>query len=103
MPQTKVVFYRDENGRAPVVDWPKELLGTNEPAFKNCAAAIKELERSGHELRRPISDYLRDGIRELRAKHGHVQYRILYFFNGRNFAVLAHSLIKRGSNVPDVE
>ena len=48
----------------------------------------------GHELRRPASDYLRDGIYELRAKQGHVQYRILYFFHGRTVAVLAHSLTK---------
>ena len=31
---------------------------------------------------------------ELRAKEGHVQYRILYFFHGRNGAILAHSLTK---------
>ena len=48
----------------------------------------------GHELRRPAADYLRDGIYELRAKQGHVQYRILYFFHGREAAILAHSLTK---------
>ncbi len=38
-------------------------------------------------------DYLRDGIYELRAKHIHVQYRILYFFDGQNIAILAHAII----------
>jgi phage-related protein len=56
----------------------------------------------GYELRRPATDFLRDGIYELRAKHGHVQYRILYFFHNRNVAVLAHSLTK-GDAIPSVE
>jgi hypothetical protein len=34
-------------------------------------------------LRRPHADYLEDGIYELRWRNGTVQYRILYFFHGR--------------------
>ena len=93
MPETTVVFYRDESGIAPVRDWLNELFKENENAFQNCAAVIEDLEEFGHELRRPTSDTLRDGIKELRAKHQHVQYRILYFFDGKNFAVLAHAII----------
>ena len=37
---------------------------------------------------------LRDGIYELRARLGTVNYRILYFFHGRNVAVLAHAITK---------
>ena len=48
------------------------------------------------------ADYLRDGIHELRAKSGRVNYRVLYFFHGRNIAVLAHSLTKE-AEVPPVE
>lgn len=55
----------------------------------------------GHELRRPSADYLRDGIYELRAKHRNVQYRILYFFNGKDIAVLGHSIVKKTSAVPN--
>lgn len=40
------------------------------------------------------ADYLRDGIYELRARRGHVNYRILYFFYGRNIAILTHALTK---------
>ena len=32
-----------------------------------------------------------------------VQYRIFYFFHGQNVAILAHSLIKEGGVVPDVD
>jgi phage-related protein len=37
---------------------------------------------------------LRDGIYELRAKRGHVNYRLLYFFHGRQVAIVAHALTK---------
>jgi phage-related protein len=94
MPETHVVFYREADGRAPVVDWLRELLESNERAWANCRARIELLAQFGHELRRPAADYLRDGIYELRAKQGHVQYRLLYFFHGRQVAILAHALTK---------
>ena len=60
----------------------RDLLKSNERAWANCRARIELLADLGHELRRPAADYLRDGIYELRAKQGHVQYRLLYFFHG---------------------
>jgi phage-related protein len=60
------------------------------------------LSQFGHELRRRAADTLRDGIYELRAKEGHVQYRILYFFHGRNVAILAHSITKEDA-IPPLE
>ena len=56
----------------------------------------------GYELRRPKSDFLRDGIYELRARKGRVNYRVLYFFHGKNVALLAHALTKEDA-VPDVD
>ena len=103
MPKTKVVFYKDDDGGSPVIDWLREIKMTNPAAFANSAAVIEDLEEFGHELRRPTSDTLRDGIKELRTKYQHVQYRILYFFSGKDFAVLAHAIIKKGAAVPDAE
>lgn len=94
MSRTHVAFYREANGEAPVVNWLGELMETNEKAWANCRARIELLAQFVHELRRPAADYLRDGIYELRAKQGHVQYRILYFFHDRQVAILAHSLTK---------
>jgi len=56
----------------------------------------------GHELRRPEADLLRDGIYELRARWGRLNYRVLYFFYGRNIAILAHALTKE-EEVPEAE
>lgn len=97
MPQTKLIFYQDETGRAPVLIWLEELQRKNPKAWANCRAKIVLLSRLGHELRRPAADFVRDGIHELRAKQGTVQYRILYFFHGRNMAILAHGLTKEDS------
>lgn len=102
MPLTRVVFFQQAPGESPVVDWLKELRGTNAKAWANCRARIELLAQFGHELRRPAADLLRDGVYELRAKQGHVQYRILYFFHGRDVAVLGHALTKE-DKVPSID
>ena len=102
MPATRVVFYQKADGQARVVDWLQDLLEDNERAWANCRARIELLAQFGHELRRPAADYLRDGIYELRAKQGHVQYRLLYFFHGRQVAILAHALTKE-DEVPSTD
>ena len=94
MPETRVVFYQEADGQAPVVDWLEDLLGSNERAWANCRARIELLAQFGHELRRPAADYLQNGIYELRARQGHVQHRLLYFFHERQAAILAHALTK---------
>ena len=66
-------------------------------AFAKCAAVIERLEEAGHELRRPTADLLRDGVYELRARKGRVNYRLLYFFHGRNVAIVAHGLTKEAA------
>lgn len=94
MPQIEVIFYREPSGKAPVVDWLKKLKRKDKRGFAKCAALIGRLAQEGYELRRPSADSLRDGIFELRARRGHVNYRLLYFFHGRNVAVLDHALSK---------
>lgn len=74
----------------------------NPKAYAKCLVRIRRLAESGHELRRPEADLLRDGIYELRARLGTVNYRILYFFHGRNVAVLAHAITKE-DKIPFVE
>lgn len=80
----------------------QELRRDNRRAYAKCLAKIRLLSEAGHELRRPAADYLRDGIHELRARIGKVNFRLLYFFHGKNLAVLAHALTKE-NEVPNVE
>ena len=102
MPRTDVVFYQETEGDVLVLDWLKKLRRSDQQAYAKCIAAVERLAEFGHELRRPLADFLKDGIHELRVRKGRVNYRILYFFHGRDLAVLAHAITKKGE-VPDAD
>ena len=59
------------------------------------AARLERLAVLGHELRRPEADYLRNGLFELRVRHGTVNDRMIYFFHGKHTAVLVEGLVKK--------
>lgn len=99
MPATQVIFYRDEAGRVPLLDW---LDGLPDKARLKCLARLQRLEMLGHELRRPEADYLGNGIYELRASFQGVHYRMLYFFHKTAVIVLSHGL-KKEREVPTIE
>jgi len=102
VPRTTVLFYREASGEVPVLSWLRELRRKDLQGYAKCAARVRLLAELGHELRRPIADTLRDGIYELRARSGRVNYRLLYFFHGKNVAILAHALTKE-AEVPDID
>jgi phage-related protein len=95
-----LLFFRDADGRTPFLDWYERLP---EKARIRCGARLELLAEQGHRLRRPAADYLRDGIYELRATAGRVQYRMLYFFNGQVAVVISHGIMKQGATVPPIE
>src|ERR1035438_1123967 len=102
MPHTDVVFYQEDENDVPVLDWLKQIRRSNQRAYENCVAAIERLAQFGHELRRPLADFLRDGVYELRVRKGRVNCRILYSFHGRNLAILGHALTKE-EKVPKID
>jgi hypothetical protein len=91
MPEVQVVFYKEDDGTVPLMEWLDCLPAK---AQDKCFARLKRLREFGHELRRPVGDYLRDEIYELRARHQGLNHRMLYFFHGRVAAVLSHGLTK---------
>jgi phage-related protein len=93
----EVVFYREEDGGVPLLDW---LDGLQTKPREKCLARLARLEELGHELRRPEAGFLRDGIYELRAAYQGVQYRMLYFFSGKAFVVVSHGLVKEKTVPP---
>lgn len=100
MPRTEVVFFREEDGSVPLVDW---LAALPSVARAKCRVLLDRLEELGHEMRRPEADYLREGIYELRTKYVGVNYRMLYFFHGRTAAVVSHGVTKQQAAVPPKE
>jgi phage-related protein len=94
------VLYREEDGTVPLLAWLERLP---EKAQDKCVVRIERLAKLGHELRRPEADYLRDDIYELRAKHSGINYRLLYFFHGREAVVLSHGFSKQQAKVSKKE
>ncbi len=88
MPRTETVFFADDDGTAPLLDW---LDGQDRKVQDKCLVKIERLQELGYGLRRPEADYLRDGIYELRVRHRNVNYRMLYFFHDQT-AVISHGL-----------
>lgn len=97
MSRTEIVFYKDDDGTAPVVEW---LAGLPPKVRAKCLVKIERLAELGHKLRRPEADLLRDKIYELRIGLQGVNYRVLYFFYGTKIAVLAHGIIKERAVPP---
>lgn len=98
MPAVEVVFYR-EGGTV----FLRESLKTIPlKAQMKCLAYIGLLENAGYELRRPVADFLRDGIYELRPAFQGVNYRVLYFFAGQCVVVVSHGLVEEAV-VPSAE
>jgi len=100
MPTTDVVFYREEDGSVPALVWLDGL--TNAKAIVKCRAKLERLAALGRELRRPEADLLRDGIYELRVSLSHINYRLLYFFSGKDAVIVSHGFTKE-TKVPASE
>lgn len=98
MPKAEVLLFTESDGSSPLLKW---LDGLPAKAQDKCIVRIERLSEVGHELRRPESDYLRDGIYELRLSFQRVHYRILYFFHDKR-VVISHGLKKTGE-VPSGE
>lgn len=97
MPRTKVVLYREADETVPLLEWLDSLPSR---VVAKCRVRIERLAELGHELRRPETDLLRDGIHELRIGLQGQNYRMLYFFHGRTAAVLSHGLVKERAVPP---
>lgn len=89
-----VYYFLDERGGNPVQDFI-DFLPPQDRA--KVFAYIMELKEQGHNLRRPIADYLGGGIYELRPRKN----RIFYFFFLKNSVVLVHAIKKKTDKIPD--
>jgi hypothetical protein len=98
MPQSELMFYK-EGETVLFRQWLKELPTKVQT---KCLTLVSRLGSQGHELRRPSADFLRDGIYELRPSYQGVNYRILYFFSGKDIVVISHGLSKK-AEVPATE
>lgn len=94
MPKSKIIFFKDDKNRVPVWDWINHLHDNDSNAYATFILRFGLLAERGFELRRPYADYVDKGLYELRITKRTAQYRILYFFHGKNVIVLAHAFSK---------
>ena len=98
--QISVEFYNLPDGSEPA----KEFLKSLDPKMKaKMLRTIELLETNGRDLRMPYSEFLDDGIFELRAKVGTDISRVLYFFFIGQRVILTNGFIKKTQKTPKKE
>jgi phage-related protein len=93
----RIVFYKTPRGDSPFEIF---LGGHNDKVRAKFKKLLQILREQGPDLKRPYSDALRDGIRELRVGFGGNAYRALYFFFVQDTIVITHAFIKKTVEVP---
>lgn len=88
-----ICFFIDERGDNPVKEFIGKLPLKDQAKIK---AYLDELQKQGHNMRRPMADYLGEGVYELRPGDN----RIFYFFFLRKNAVLLHAIRKKTDKIP---
>ena len=91
-----VLFYRSPRGEC----FAEEFLdGLPAKVRGKMLRWIEALETHGPGLPRPYADVIRGKIRELRMVFGSNQYRLLYFFAGKQI-MITHGFLKKTGPVP---
>jgi phage-related protein len=88
-----IYFFVDKDGNRPVKEFIDSLTKKEQ---SKAHAYFTELKKEWNNLRRPMADYLKDGIYELRPKNN----RIFYFFYLREKAILVHAIKKYVKRIP---
>ena len=92
-----MLFYRSASGKCPIEEFVDDLPVED---AKEVVASIAALRELGNKARRPLADYLGDGIYELRARRLKRQFRVLYTFAGRQTILLLTRFVKKSKAVP---
>jgi phage-related protein len=93
----QVEFYEKPDGTKPAEEFLDELDLKMRAKMYLAVTALKEF---GEHTRKPYSEYLGDGIFELRAKQGTNISRVLYFFVVGKKAILTNGFIKKSQKTP---
>lgn len=96
----ELVFFETESGRSPALDF---LRSQPKPVRAEAGWLLERLQKYGSSLERPIVGFLDDGIYELRWQVERNEYRLLFFFSGRQIIVVTHGFSKKTKKVPPGE
>lgn len=96
----EIEFYKMKDGKEPVVDFLDSL---DDKMAAKLVGLMEVLEEKGTELRMPYSEYLDDGIFELRCKQGSNITRVLYFFYIGKKIIATNGFVKKTQKTPPKE
>ena len=100
MEQFQVIFYTKGDGSQPA----REFLDGLSPKMRTrFAKLIVLLREEGGKLRMPHSEYLKDGIFQIRAQQEGNISRVLYFFTVGKLIVLTNGFTKKTPKTPPAE
>ena len=100
MPTYQAIFYQKDDGSEPAKEF---ILSVDKKMRAKILKIIAMLQNNGTELRMPYSEYLEDGIFEIRAKVGIDISRVLYFFVVGHKIILTNGFIKKTQKTPKGE
>lgn len=96
----RLEFYETEAGDVPALEYIRRQIKDHRWKI---GQALQILEETGPLARRPLVDYLGDGLYELRVIVERHQHRLLYFFHGRTVIVVTSGFLKNQAEVPEAE
>ncbi|MCD8148097.1 MAG: type II toxin-antitoxin system RelE/ParE family toxin [Clostridiales bacterium] len=97
MGKYRIDFFVKENGEVPAEDF---IRGLDSKMKAKIFRILDILEENGPLVRMPYSEYLEDGIFEIRAKQGSDITRVLYFFCSSNRIILTNGFVKKTQKTP---
>lgn len=100
MKEYEIEFYGKEDGTEPARVF---IEGLDAKMIAKILRVTELLERNGPLVRMPYSEYLRDGIFEIRAKQGSDIVRVLYFFVSGSKIILTNGFVKKSQKTPGAE
>ncbi|MBO4401156.1 MAG: type II toxin-antitoxin system RelE/ParE family toxin [Selenomonadaceae bacterium] len=95
-----VRFYETADGKFPALEF---IESQSNKMQSKIARAMDMLELFGVQLKMPHSEYLGDGIFQLRAQSEGNAARVLYFFVFGDEAILTNGFIKKTPKTPTSE
>lgn len=100
MEKFTVIFYEKEDGTRPAHEYIRSLS----PKMRARIYKIAEmLETEGTQARMPYSEFLQDGIFQIRAQQEGNISRVLYFFAIGKTIVLTNGFTKKTPKTPSSE
>ena len=100
MDRYKVIFYEKEDGSRPAYEYIRTLPDKMRARIYKIAAMLEE---EGMQARMPYSEYLQDGIFQIRAQQEGNISSVLYFFAVGKTIVLTNGFTKKTPKTPPAE